>query len=113
MRTQRRQGRTVTLRSVTTREDARGNRVEEPDDATITGALFEPERTIESVDPDQPAVTLSAFWNLPGVHQIGSDEVIVDGATTWYVNGEAQVWLDRTKVPVTTTRTAVVPEGEA
>lgn len=114
MRQQRRAGRTVILRSVTTTEDARGNQTEAPTDATIRGALFEPERTVESVDPDQPPVQLSAFWNLPGVHEVGHDEVIVDGDDTWYVNGEAQVWLDRTKVPVTGVRgiATTPPEGE-
>lgn len=112
MRTQRRQGHTVTLRGVTTTEDARGNRTETTSNTTITGALFEPERTVESVDPDQPPVQLSAFWNLPGVHDIGHDEVIVDGDTSWYVNGEAQVWLDRTKVPVTAARTIATTSEE-
>lgn len=103
MRTQRRAGRTVTLRSVTTDSDDLGDSTTANDDTTILGAIYEPERVVESVDPNEAPVQLSAFFNLPGAYAIDADDVIIDGDTTWAVNGEAQVWLDRTKVPVTTT----------
>lgn len=105
MRAQRRAARTVVLRSVTTTEDRLGNETTSNDDNAISGAIFEPARTVENVDADLPPVQLSAFFNLPGVHQVDHDDVIVDGDTTWSVNGEAQIWLDRTKVPVEAIRT--------
>lgn len=107
MRQQRRASRTVTLRSVTTTRGDLGDSTTSNDDTEIDGAMYEPERVVESVNPDEAPVQLSAFFNLPGVFQIDSDDVIIDGTTTWYVNGEAQVWLDRTKVPVTATRSRV------
>lgn len=107
MRAQRVTPRTVQLVRVTVEEDNHGDAVDggapqEP--VTVEGAQFYPERVVEQTGSRQAPVVEPAYWNLPGVHELDSDDQIMDGDVTWYVIGGSAVWLDRTKVPVTRTR---------
>lgn len=104
MRIQRRAAQTVQLVSVTSTRDDLGNISTTPVTTTVEGAQFEPSRPAERTGNDEAPVFLPAVWNLPGVRDIDADDQIVHGGDTWYVIGGGQPWLDRTKVPVQTTR---------
>lgn len=82
---------------------------------TVEGAQFDPERTLERAGDDQAAVILPAVFNVPGVFELDADDMVIPGEVTeedladydgevWYVVGGSAIWLDRTKIPVTQTR---------
>lgn len=109
MRSQRRAPATVTL--------VRSTRVTDTDDLgdapaspvaperiEIAGAMFEPQQILTRSGNDQVPVVRPAVWNLPGVYDVDADDLIEHEGTTWQVTGGGNVWLDRTKVPVTETR---------
>lgn len=105
MRSQRRASLTVQLVSVTTVDDGLGNLTPTPVETEIRGATFEPERLVERAGSDQAPVLVSAAFNLPGVYAVNADDTITDADdTVWQATGGGTVWLDRTKVPVTQTR---------
>lgn len=104
MRLQRRPGLTVELHRVTTATDTLGDSTYSDAVTIVRGALFEPSRVVESVDPNVAAVVESAAFNLPGVHNIDADDHLVANGMRWDVAGDAQVWLDRTRVPVKNAR---------
>lgn len=101
----------MTLVRIDTTEDAAGDETEDRTETPVAGAIFEPERTLERTSNDQAPVLVPASWNIPGVRELDSDDLIVEGdttddafdpdtAVTWQVIGAGVVWLDRTKVPV-------------
>ena len=88
--------------------------------ATIDGVILEPftaesateraSRTGNDSDARDPRRSLvgarpplvgDTVINCPGVHQIVVDDRITIGDVTWRATGAGQIWLDRTKVPVT------------
>lgn len=107
---------TVTLVQITTADpDGLGDDTTTAVVTTVEGAQFDPERISERPGDDQAAVVLPAVFNVPGVFDVDADDMVLEGEVaeedlndydgpTWYVLGGAAVWLDRTKIPVTQTR---------
>ena len=91
---------------------------------TIEGALLEPQTPISASDRAargtdnsdardprrlmvgaRPQLVGETVINFPGTHAFGVDDQITIAGVTWRATGAGQVWLDRTKVPVTQVRT--------
>lgn len=116
MRTQRRAARTVTIAAVAKSDDSDvGDSTETHTFTEVERAIFEPERPLERTGDGQALVVRPAMFNLPGVHDLDADDLILEGAldvvvvddaivggtVVWQVVGGSTVWLDRTEVPVT------------
>lgn len=105
MRTQRRPPVTIRLiRATTTADDHLGNETESTTTQIVPNAIFEPGALNERASTDQAKVYEPAFFNVPGVHPMDSNDRVVTCGVTWYVQGGSTVWLDRTKIPVARTR---------
>lgn len=111
MRSQRRSPVTVQLVSIARTEDnGLGDFTKTPTSITVDGAIYEPERPLERAGDDQAPVLQPASFNVPGVHTLLADDEVHIGAdddlVVWYVVGGSTVWLDRTNIPVSRTRSS-------
>lgn len=118
MRLQRRGHVTVTLVHPTAAKDRLGNRAGGAVRTVIENALFSsPQPMAERTSPDQAEVLAPATFNLPGLYDVGADDLIQVGdyptvpsagvvVETWQVLGGGTRLVDRTRVPVTQARSS-------
>lgn len=101
----------MVLKQITTTRTNVGDESETVTRVTAEGALFEPERVLERTGNQQTPTMQPAVWNVPGLYDLDSDDLVIEGdpeaegydeatAPTWQVIGAGLHWLDRTKVPV-------------
>lgn len=107
MRTQRRAANTVRLVRISrTGDNGLGDFTGAESSVSVNGAIFEPARIDERTGEAQAHVLQPASWNVPGCHRLGANDEVRCGDDVWYVVGGSTVWLDRTNIPVSRTRTS-------
>lgn len=97
---------TVVVHRARDTENALGDETASPSKYTVERCQFDPDhlgqtaRSSERSSTNEVRILRTGVLNIPGVHQLVSDDTLNFLGSTWQVVGHGQVFLDRTKVRV-------------